>query len=144
VERIRQQSTFLALSAAALAVLVAGCGPATTSSTSSTPTLSSTSATGPVARTPTATPTSTRSTAPGRQLTVTVGLVDRRTRVANGYRIVLVPAKSRNDGSWVVISGRATLRYLIPHSFVPEASLLSGAIQVTADGHRVTAVEILG
>ena len=81
----------------------------------------------------------------GRHLTVTVGLVDGRTRVANGYRIVLAPAKSRKDGSWIVLPGRATsTRYLVPRSFVPQASLLSGAIQVTADGHRVAAVKILG
>lgn len=87
------------------------------------------------------TPTTTRSSATGRPLTVTVGLVESRTRVANGYRIVLAPAKMRDD-SWAVIPGRASQTYLIPRSFVPAASMLSGPIQVTADGRRVTALVI--
>ncbi len=62
--------------------------------------------------------------------------------VANGCRIVLAPRSSRLDGSWIVIPGRAALRN--PHLFVSQASLLFGAIKVTADGHRVTTLSILG
>lgn len=139
-ERIRQQSTFLAGSAAALAVLVVGRGPGTASSMSRRSALSSTSATGLIVRTPTAPSSSTRS-ATGRHPTVTVGLVVSRTRVANGYRIVLAPAKMR-DAPWAVIPGRATQTYLIPQSFVPEGSMLSGPIRVTTNGQRVTALSI--
>ena len=73
----------------------------------------------------------------------TFGFVVSRTNVARGYRIVLAPAKRRKDDSWVVIPGRTTLTYVVPRSFIPDASLLSGDIRVTADGHRVIAVSII-
>lgn len=47
-------------------------------------------------------------------------------------------------GSFAVIAGRATVTCLIPHSFVLHGFMLSGPIRVTADGHQVKAVSILG
>ena len=89
-------------------------------------------------------PSAPHLTAPSSRAFTTLGLVVSRTNVARGYRIVLAPSKRLTDDSWVVIPGRATLAYVVPRSFVPAASLLSGDIQVTADGHRVTAVSIIG
>lgn len=76
----------------------------------------------------------------------TLGLVVAKTKVADAYRVAIAPARRRlSDGSFVVIPGRATLTYLIPNSFVPDRGItLVGAIQVTADGPRVTALSIVG
>ncbi|MBO0846039.1 MAG: hypothetical protein J2P22_11560 [Nocardioides sp.] len=83
-------------------------------------------------------------TSPPAHTTTVLGSVVRRTNTDTGYRIVLAPAKLRNDGSVLALPGRATATYLIPKSFVPHGFMLSGLIRVTVDGHRVTAVSIMG
>jgi hypothetical protein len=74
----------------------------------------------------------------------TLGFVVTRRALPDGYRIVLAPAKHHPDDSWSVIPGRATVTYVVPRTFVPTASLLSGVIQVTTQGHRLTGVVVIG
>jgi hypothetical protein len=83
-------------------------------------------------------------TSPAGKTTTVLGSVVSRTKVANGFRIVLAPIKLRKDDSWVVLPGRATVTYLIPKSSVPHGFMLTGPIRITADGPRVTAFSILG
>jgi len=51
----------------------------------------------------------------------------------------------RADGQFVKIPGRAIVTYLIPTALVPDGgTTLIGPIEVTTDGHRVTALTIVG
>jgi hypothetical protein len=133
----RPQTIFQAVTATALAVLITGCGSSTNASTSAMGTIS------PHPTKPTSSRATSVTSAPGKTTTV-LGSVVSRTKVANGYRIVLAPIKFRKDLSWVVLPGRATVTYVIPKSSVPHGFMLSGPMQVTAVGHRVTAFSILG
>jgi hypothetical protein len=74
----------------------------------------------------------------------TVGVVVRRTTVADGYLVVLAPTEPPgSDDSIRVIPNHPTVTYLIPTSWVPHGSMLIGQIEVSADGRRVTALQIL-
>ena len=96
-----------------------------------------------IAKTPSASRSARASLHPPHT-TKTLGRVVSRTAVPHGYRIVLEPSKRLPNDTWVLIPGRPAVTYVIPHSLVPTASLLSGDIQVTTQGHRVTGVVIIG
>lgn len=134
-------------SAAVLAVSVvflAGCtsaGHGALPSTSSTPTTT--------APPPNTTVTSSASSASPSQPSPlghkVLGIVLSHAKVANGYRVTLAPAKRRGDGQFVAIPGRAPVTYLIPSRLVLDRGVtLVGAIEVTANGHKVTALAIIG
>ena len=75
----------------------------------------------------------------------TLGLVVRRTAVGAGYRVVLAPTRGlTRSGTYPVIPGRARVVYVVPRRMVPRAFMLSGEIQVTAQGARVTGLAIMG
>ena len=146
--RQRVVTARLLIASALAAVTLGSCTTAHSSEAlSGAPTASVAKATDPPTRpaptTRRTSPSATPSTQPGHS-TKTLGFVVTRTAVPHGYRIVLAPAKHRPDDSWAVIPGRATLTYVVPRSLVDTASLLSGVIQVTAQGHRVTGVVIIG
>lgn len=129
------QPIHLVVTAVALAVLITGCGSATTASTTH----------GSPSPDRTATPRMHKSSATRvTRQTATVGLVVTRTKVANRYRIVLAPARTRTDGSVVAIPHRPTVTYLIPTSWVPHGYMLNGLIEVKTVGHRVSGLSILG
>lgn len=84
----------------------------------------------------------TRTAPRGQKL---LGFVLSRTKVAHGYRVTLAPARRRADGQFVAIRGRAPVTYLIPNSLVLDGGVtLVGAIEITLNEDRVTALVIVG
>lgn len=124
-----------AVTVVALVVLLTGCGSATSAhSSAGFPTHRTKASAGPA-------PEVTRT--PGH-LTTVLGSVVRWTTTDTAYRVVLAVARVGTDGSVLVLPGGATATYLIPKPLVAQGSMLSGLIRVTTEGHRVTAVAIMG
>lgn len=74
-----------------------------------------------------------------------MGDVENRTHSSAGYRVTLRPWTRLSDGQFVAIPGGTANSYVIPDSLVPDQGItLTGLIELTTNGDRVTALTIIG